>query len=463
MRNFLKLATDDFRANGNGARITLTGGTGRLAGAGALTNAGLITGDGTIAKPLTNSGPGELRAENGKTLLVTGVNGANSGRVNLQGGTLYFTQPGTNAASGQINGHGELYFPATPVPSIGAPAAGLNNSGQMNLSGGDSLIFGTVAMNAGSRLIASGGAVATFFDIFRHAGADVKASAGSAIVFFGEVRGPGSFTGSGIIYMEGGYSPGASPASVTIAPQMVFTETNVLTLELGGLTPGTQHDKLTFTHAATPQVEWGGTLAVTLISGFVPAAGNSFDVFDFDAARDAGTFDTLTLPALTADLAWDTSQLYTTGVISVVSSTGLTFAAWATASGIPGALPDGDHDSDGYDNATEFALGLFPPQPGTVAPTGGFFTYVDGQRLRLLFTRPLDRTGVTLMVQASADLQTWTDVATSVNSAPFTGPGFVSENRAHPLTDPGLVEVRDILNASTTPRRQMRLHITLTP
>ncbi len=206
-----------------------------------------------------------------------------------------------------------------------------------------------------------------------------------------------------------------------------------------------------------------GGLVVTLINGFTPVAGDTFDIFDFDAARDAGTFSTLTLPALTAGLAWDTSELYTTGTLGIVSTTGLTFAAWATASGIPGALPDGDHDADGFDNAAEFALGLFPPQPGTALPAGGFFTYNDGERLRLLFTRPLDRTGVTLVVQASSDLVGWEDLATSVNSAPFAGPGFVSENRAHPLTDSGLVEVRDILSTSTAPRRQMRLRIEIAP
>ena len=113
--------------------------------------------------------------------------------------------------------------------------------------------------------------------------------------------------------------------------------------------------------------------------------------------------------------------------------------------------------------AADFALGLFPPQPGTVLPDGGFHTYIEGQRLRARFTRPLDRTGVTLVVQSRDDLVVWTDLATSVNSAVFTGPDFVSENRAHPLPDPGLVEVRDILNAATTPRRQMRLRITVAP
>jgi len=48
-----------------------------------------------------------------------------------------------------------------------------------------------------------------------------------------------------------------------------------------------------------------------------PAAGNSFDLFDW--ASLAGTFDTLQLPELAGALTWNTSQLYTTGVVSVTA------------------------------------------------------------------------------------------------------------------------------------------------
>ncbi len=419
---------------------------------GTVQNDGLLLGDGVISGNVTNNAAGRIRVDTGKSLTFLGGFAPNAGQVTLQGGSIEYAGNFTNSATGFISGRGTLF------------SGSITNNGSMAFSGGTTDLFGDALLNAGSRVATSGaGSVTTFWDDVLHNGTEIFTGAGCSTVFFGSQSGSGSYTGSGTIYFIGDLRPGNSPAIVNMAPQVVFSPSNSLTLEIGGLTPGTQHDKLNFTHAATPQVEWGGTLAVTLIGGFTPAAGQSFDIFDFDAARDAGTFASLTLPALPAGLAWDTSQLYNTGVITVASSTGLTFAQWATASGIPGALPLGDHDNDGYDNAQEFALGLFPPQAGTVLPDGGLHTYVDGQRLRLLFTRPLDRTGVTLVVQASADLLTWTDLAVSVNSAVFTGPGFVSENRAHPLPDPGLVEVRDILNTATTPRRQMRLQITLTP
>jgi hypothetical protein len=80
-----------------------------------------------------------------------------------------------------------------------------------------------------------------------------------------------------------------------------------------------------------------GTLQVTLINGFSPAAGQSFNLFDW--ASVVGTFDTLQLPAL-AGLAWETSQLYSSGVLSVVAA--------------PGVL--GDYNDDGVVDAADYVM-----------------------------------------------------------------------------------------------------------
>jgi T5SS/PEP-CTERM-associated repeat protein len=60
-----------------------------------------------------------------------------------------------------------------------------------------------------------------------------------------------------------------------------------------------------------------GVLRVKLLDGYVPQAGASFDVLDWGTRT--GTFSSLSLPALPAPLAWNTSQLYTTGVLSVTA------------------------------------------------------------------------------------------------------------------------------------------------
>ena len=48
----------------------------------------------------------------------------------------------------------------------------------------------------------------------------------------------------------------------------------------------------------------------------MPAAGTSFDILD--EANLTGTFTSVQLPSLNGDLAWVTTQLYTTGVITVI-------------------------------------------------------------------------------------------------------------------------------------------------
>ncbi|MCX5653456.1 MAG: PEP-CTERM sorting domain-containing protein [Planctomycetota bacterium] len=60
----------------------------------------------------------------------------------------------------------------------------------------------------------------------------------------------------------------------------------------------------------------GSTLAVLLIDGFVPQGDEVFDILDFGGR--SGEFSTLSLPDLGSGLSWDTSDLYTSGTITVV-------------------------------------------------------------------------------------------------------------------------------------------------
>ena len=61
----------------------------------------------------------------------------------------------------------------------------------------------------------------------------------------------------------------------------------------------------------------GGTLSVELLDGFMPAAGDSFDLLDF--ATLSGSF-VLELPALAAGQMWDDSALLTAGVLAVAAA-----------------------------------------------------------------------------------------------------------------------------------------------
>ena len=91
-----------------------------------------------------------------------------------------------------------------------------------------------------------------------------------------------------------------------------FANGSTALFQLGGTTVG-QFDKLSLSGTLAA----GGTLDVDLINGFTPTAGNSFDLLDFTTAT--GTF-ALSLPALGGGLSWNTSQLLTTGTISVAAA-----------------------------------------------------------------------------------------------------------------------------------------------
>ena len=149
----------------------------------------------------------------------------------------------------------------------------------------------------------------------------ITAPAGVTIGNNGKVRGNGRLVGN--LTSTGTIAPGllAAAGSITITGNVTLQPTSLLALDLGGLTRKTAYDCLTVSGAFT----LGGNLAVSLLGGFTPLLGHTFDLFD--SASTSGTFAALNLPSLTAGLGWNTSLLATTGVVSVIS-TGPGSATW---------------------------------------------------------------------------------------------------------------------------------------
>ena len=119
---------------------------------------------------------------------------------------------------------------------------------------------------------------------------------GTGIVFNDLVTGIGS--ANNVTY-NGGFSPGHSPAEVFLRGTTSLAAANTLFIELGGLTPGGQFDRL----SSTGTVNVDGTLDVSFINGFVPANGDSFEIIGASAVN--GTFNTTNLPTLPLGLEWD--------------------------------------------------------------------------------------------------------------------------------------------------------------
>jgi hypothetical protein len=114
--------------------------------------------------------------------------------------------------------------------------------------------------------------------------------------------------------ITGVVAPGNSPGCVTDQGNVVFEGGASLQIELGGTTPCTGYDQYTVNLSLTLH---SPTLNVTLFNGYLPKAGDSFDILNWGTLT--GTFGTLTLPALSAPLVWDVSQLYTTGQLNVIN------------------------------------------------------------------------------------------------------------------------------------------------
>jgi alpha-tubulin suppressor-like RCC1 family protein/uncharacterized protein YjdB len=154
-------------------------------------------------------------------------------------------------------------------------------------------------------------------------------SDGAASVFVGDstvfsvVGGPfvnaGLLTGRGTVQVAAGLTndgtidpgaPGRGP--LLILGNVTLSGTSILRLGIGGTNPVTEYDAL-FANGA---VGLGGSLVVELVNGFVPAAGDQFDLVT--RLSGAGDFSTVSLPALTGGSTWQLD--YTAVGVSITAT-----------------------------------------------------------------------------------------------------------------------------------------------
>jgi len=183
---------------------------------------------------------------------------------------------------------------------------------------------------------------------------DVRSPGGTTVnvagaaTFNGHFKGAANFSGTdNLVNFNGGYSPGDSPAAVSFGGDLNLGAGNVLTMELGGPDAGTGHDQL----AVGGEISVGGTLEVVYLAPYLSAGGQVFDLFDFASLN--GTFAAINLPVLPAGRTWDSSRLYSEGVIAVVGTT--TFSTEH-----PGLSMSGDENGNGISNYGEYAQGFDP-------------------------------------------------------------------------------------------------------
>jgi hypothetical protein len=277
---------------------------------------------------------GELRLGAGQALRFNG-NSNVAGIVELLGSSELGPSEIEFVGATTIDAFTGLITGRNAVMRFTGGTGGLYNYGSLLLNSGVNDIFGDVNNAEDAKIMVAGGAAATFYDdVFQDGTLQVikVGSTTSTAVFAGNFQGSGGSSGGGDIFFLGDLRPGNSPATVSYDNNVAFGSAASLQVELGGTAAGSQYDQV---HVAG-ELSLDGTLDVSLINGFVPDEGNSFDILDWGTLDDE--FSAINLPTL-AGWTWDTSQLYTTGVLSV-AAVGLT----------------GDYNGDGTVDAADYVV-----------------------------------------------------------------------------------------------------------
>jgi hypothetical protein len=291
-----------------GGVVKLTGGQ-RLNTPGNLRLSGELKLDGDRSQ---FDGGVELRAGGatvggGANLTIT-----STGKLEVDDATLNFPGGADLQANSQLRilgGTNELF-------------GSLNASGTMIAFSGVNVFRGTVN-NSGVMWLGFDSLNSFFGDYFQFGELRIGEVLNSGVpttamaTFRGSYRGLGAI-GDGNVVFENRVTPFSPTGPIaTAAFDTNVRLGNAATLELR-LGEGSLLSRL----AVTRNLHLGGALsfqALDLSRAF--AIGESFDLLDWGTL--SGTFSTLVLPQLGPGQIWDTSQLYTTGVLRVIAAAGL--------------------------------------------------------------------------------------------------------------------------------------------
>ena len=170
----------------------------------------------------------------------------------------------TNKASVTIDGAGSSFAKINSLVTN-------HSSGSFEISGGYDFTATGTFNNSGSVTIGSG---STF-----------TAASGFTQLSTGTLRGSGTLVGN--VTNSGAIRPGHSPGIINIDGNLTQTSSSTLEIEVGGLTPGTQHDKVIVTGIATLD----GRLDIPMLPGYTPAVND--EITFLTASSVVGDFATI--------------------------------------------------------------------------------------------------------------------------------------------------------------------------
>jgi hypothetical protein len=273
--------------------FTLSGGT--LSGTGSLT----VSGQATWTSG-TMSGTGTTTFNGNATITANGniQNLVGGRKLNLAGTTTFDGANGdfrTGSNVTTINNSGIFLDQTTGTTRIASPFGGsadqatFNNTGTLRKTGSATTTIISVFNNSGTVDIQSGSLAFTV--AYTQTAGETKLNGGALSSSTTLTLQGGKLTGTGTVTANVSnaalVSPGASPGQLTISGSYTQTSVGALNVEIGGLTAETEFDRLAISGSAT----LSGTLNVSLINGFLPNPGDSFQIMTF--ASRSGSFTTI--------------------------------------------------------------------------------------------------------------------------------------------------------------------------
>ncbi|TAL02656.1 MAG: hypothetical protein EPO07_07085, partial [Verrucomicrobia bacterium] len=299
---------------------------GLLPGSGAGTaNTTPVYATGTVVLSNANSYTGGTILQSG-TLNFNGIfalGGANYGGLTFNGGTLQYVAsfPGNNgsadltsigsagitlaAGGGTIDLNGNVVTYGGSIGNGGSGSLLVKSSlagGVLNLQGANSYSGNTTVTNATLVINNASGSATGLGNVLVQNAATLG--------------GTGSVAGSVTVASGGTLMPGGGFYDLGIGNDLTLAAGSKTWMQIQHLPLSNNVVNIADTFTA------GGTLIVTNLGGAL-ANGDAFQLFN--ALNYAGSFSTLTLPALTNGLVWDTTALNTSGLIAVTTVAPPTF------------------------------------------------------------------------------------------------------------------------------------------
>ncbi|MCB0663649.1 MAG: hypothetical protein KDC24_12965, partial [Saprospiraceae bacterium] len=263
---------------------------------------------------------GNVNITGGSTgLLIYGnFQNYNTGVLDISGSSSYCIN-----SIQDLTNNGTIYLDGGSIASLNTIGSFFDNNGTIDItnSGARAINFLSVFTNgaSGTINIASGTGYGIYFpDDFSltNDGSIVISGTANNAIQVENVNGTAAFTNSGILQGTGTFDlngsplggtviPGLSPGTMNFAGNQVFAAGTTLEVEVNGITPGTEHDKVVVAGTAT----LGGTLNVSI--NYTPTKGDQIVILQ--AGSISGTFSSIN-PAL--PLEWEI--VYTSGAVTLI-------------------------------------------------------------------------------------------------------------------------------------------------